>query len=212
MQITSTPAPRSSVVLEVELPPEDLTRAIGEAVRHLSLRTRVPGFRPGKAPRPVLERHLGPGAVLDDAVEHLVENAYRKALLEQDILPLTNGDVEVVQAEEGKPLIFKATVQVRPEVELGDYRNFNFRPEIETIDEPKVEKVVDELRDQNASLAPVEDRPAKKGDYTVIKMEGTREGVPFEGGTSERMPLIIGEDRLIPGFEDNLVGLAVGDK
>jgi len=68
------------------------------------------------------------------------------------------------------------------------------------------------LRDQNASLAPVEDRPAKKGDYAVIKMEGTREGVPFEGGTSERMPLIIGEDRLIPGFEDNLVGLTVGDR
>jgi trigger factor len=141
-----------------------------------------------------------------------MQTAYREALVEKAILPLTNADVEVVQAEEGKPLIFKATVQVRPEVELGDYREFNFRPEIEAIDEPKVEKVVDELRDQNASLAPVEDRPAKNGDYTVIRMEGTRDGAPFEGGTSERMPLIIGEDRLIPGFEDNLIGLSVGDK
>ena len=212
MNVTATPAAKSSVVLEVEVPQERLARAVDDAVRALSRRTKVAGFRPGKAPRPVLERVLGPGAVLDEAVDHLMQTAYREALVEKAILPLANAAVEVVQAEEGKPLIFKATVQIRPEVELGDYRNFNFRPEIETIDEPKVEKVIDELRDQNASLAPVEDRPAKKGDYAVIKMEGTREGVPFEGGTSERMPLIIGEDRLIPGFEDNLVGLTVGDR
>jgi trigger factor len=211
MNVTATPAAKSSVVLEVEVPQERLARAVDEAVRALSRRTRVAGFRPGKAPRPVLERVLGPGAVLDEAVDHLMQTAYREALVEKEILPLTNAEVEVVQAEEGKPLIFKATVQVRPEVELGDYRNFNFKPEIESIDESKVDKVVDELRDQNASLAPVEDRPAKKGDYTVIRMEGSRDGAPFEGGTSERMPLIIGEDRLIPGFEDNLVGLAVGE-
>jgi trigger factor len=211
MNVTATPAAKSSVVLEVEVPQERLARAVDEAVRALSRRTRVAGFRPGKAPRPVLERVLGPGAVLDEAVDHLMQTAYREALVEKEILPLTNAEVEVVQAEEGKPLIFKATVQVRPEVELGDYQGFNFRPEIETIDEAKVDKVVDELRDQNASLAPVEDRPAKNGDYAVIRMEGTRDGAPFDGGTSERMPLIIGEDRLIPGFEDNLIGLAVGD-
>jgi trigger factor len=210
MQITSTPAPGSTVVLEVELPPEELDRAIGEAVRHLSRRTRVPGFRPGKAPRPVLERHLGLGAVLDDAVDHLVQVSYRKALVEQDILPLTNGDVEVVQAEEGKPLRFKATVQVRPEVALGDYRHFNFSPEIDPIDDPKVDQVIEELRDQNATLAAVEDRGASEGDYAVISFVGTREGEPFEGGTSDRMPLILGQERLIPGFEANLLGLEVG--
>ena len=210
MQITSTPAPRSTVVLEVELPAEDLDRAIGEAVRHLSRRTRVPGFRPGKAPRPVLERHLGPGAVLDDAVDHLVQDSYRKALVERDILPLTNADVEVVQAEEGKPLLFKATVQVRPEVALGDYKHFNFRPEIDTIDDPKVDQVIEELRDQNATLAAVEDRGAREGDYAVISFVGTRRGEPFDGGTSDRMPLILGQERLIPGFEANLLGLEVG--
>jgi trigger factor len=212
MQITSTPAPNSTVVLEIELPPEDLARAVGESVRHLSQRTRVPGFRPGKAPRPLLERHLGPGAVLDDAVEHLVERSYRKALVEKDILPLTNADVEVVQAEEGKPLVFKATVQVRPEVALGDYRHFNFAPEIDTIDDAKVDQVLAELRDQNATLSAVEDRGAREGDYAVISFVGTRDGEPFEGGSSERMPLILGQERLIPGFEGNLVGLEVGGK
>lgn len=211
MNVTATPVPKSSILLEVEVPAEKLSRAVDEAVRALGRRTRVAGFRPGKAPRPVLERVLGPGAVLDEAVDRLVQSAYRDALLEQSILPLTNADVEIVQAEEGKPLIFKATVQVRPEVTLGDYRNFNFRPEIETIDDAKVDKVVEELRDQNASLSAVEDRGAQKGDYAVIKYVGTRDGTPFEGGSAERMPLIIGEDRLVPGFEDNLVGLSVGD-
>jgi len=212
MTVTATPAPKSSVILEVEVPADRLARAVDEAVRALSRRTRVAGFRPGKAPRPVLERVLGPGAVLDEAVDRVVQGAYRDALIEQALLPLTNADVEIVQAEEGKPLIFKATVQVRPEVGLGDYNNFNFRPEIETIDEPKVDRVIEELRDQNGTLAPVEDRGAKDGDYAVIKFEGSRDGVPFEGGSAERMPLIIGQDRLIPGFEDNLVGLSVGDK
>jgi len=211
MQITTTPAPKSTIVVEVEVPAERLTRAVDDATRALSRRTRVAGFRPGKAPRPVLERVLGPGAVLDEAVDRLVQSTYRDALIEKEILPLTNADVEIVQAVEGKPLIFKATVPIRPEVQLGDYRNFNFRPEIETIDDAKVDQVVDELRDQNATLSPVEDRGAKKGDYAVIKYEGTRDGVPFEGGSTERMPLIIGEDRLIPGFEDELVGLTIGD-
>jgi trigger factor len=210
MQVTATPAPRSTVVLEVELPPERLARAVDEAVRHLSRRTRVPGFRPGKAPRPVLERHLGPGAVLEDAVDHLVQSAYRQALAEQDLLPLTDANLEVVQAEEGKPLVFKATVQVRPEVQLGDYRQFNFRPEIETIDDPRIEAVLEELRDQNATLTAVEDRGAMDGDYAVISFTGTRDGEPFEGGRSERMPIILGQERLIPGFESNLMGLEVG--
>ncbi len=211
MQITTTPAPKSTIVVEVEVPAERLARAVGDATQALSRRTKVPGFRPGKAPRGVLEAVLGHGAVLEEAVDRLVQAAYRDALIEKEILPLTNADVEIVQAEEGKPLIFKATVPVRPEVQLGDYRNFNFRPDIETTDDARVDKVLDELRDQNASLAPVEERGAQKGDYAVIKYAGTRDGVPFEGGSAERMPLIIGEDRLIPGFEDELVGLRVGD-
>jgi trigger factor len=212
MQITATPAPKSTVVLEIELPAERLDRAVDEAVRHLSRRTRVPGFRPGKAPRPLLERHLGPGAILDDAVDHLVQDAYRQALVDQDLLPLTNADVEVVQAEEGKPLVFKATVQVRPDVQLGDYKHFNFSPEIETIDDARVDKVLEELRDQNATLAAVEDRGAKEGDYAVVSFVGTRDGEPLEGGSSERMPIILGQERLIPGFEANLVGLEVGGR
>jgi trigger factor len=211
MNVTATPAPKSSILLEIEVPSERLDRAMREATQRLSRRTRVAGFRPGKAPRPILERVLGPTAVLDEAVEQLVQVAYRDAVIEQGIVPLTNADVEVVEAVEGKPLRFNATVQVRPEVELGDYSNFNFVPEIEEVDEAKVDKVVDELRDQNATLAAVEDRAARDGDWAIIGFAGTRDGVPFDGGTSDRMPLILGEDRLIPGFEANIVGLKPGE-
>ncbi|MEA2537277.1 MAG: trigger factor [Chloroflexota bacterium] len=210
MNVTTTPGSKSSVLLEVELPSERLDRSMGEAVRRLARRTKVPGFRPGKAPRFMLERVLGPTAVLDEAVELLLESAYRDALVEQGIVPLAQASVDVVQAEEGKPFKFKATVQIPPEVTLGDYAEFKFKPEIEPTDEVKLQSVIDELRDNNASLRPVEDRPAQNGDYAVIGFVGTRDGVPFEGGSSERMPLILGEERLIPGFETNLIGLSVG--
>ena len=211
MQVTVTPAPRSSLSVRVELPPERLDAAIAEAVRHLSRRTRIAGFRPGKAPRAVVERIVGAEAILDEAMDHLTQRAYRDALLEHAILPLTPAEVNVEQAEEGKPVVFTATVQVRPEVELGDYRSFNFKPEIETVDDAKVDKVIEELRDQNATLAAVEDRGARKGDYAVIAYEGSMNGSPIEGAKAERMPLILGDERLIPGFEDNLEGLKPGD-
>jgi trigger factor len=211
MAATVTPAPKSSVTVRVELPPERLDAAIAEAVRHLSRRTKIAGFRPGKAPRPVVERAVGTQAVLEEALDHLVEKAYRDALVENDILPLVSAEVNVEQGVEGKPVIFSATVQVRPEVVLGDYKGFNFRPEIEAIGDVEVGKVIEELRDQNASLAPVEDRGAKAGDYAVIGYVGTRDGVPFDGGTAQRMPLILGDERLIPGFEDNVIGLRVGE-
>ena len=212
MNVTVTPAPRSSLNVRVEVAPERLDAAISEAVRHLSQRTKIHGFRPGKAPRAVVERAVGADAVLEEAMDHLVQKAYRDALVEQDILPLTQAEVNVEQGEEGKPVIFTAVVQVRPEVVLGDYRNFNFKPEIEKIDDAKVAKVVEELRDQNATLAPVEDRGARNGDYAVIGYTGTRDGVPFDGGSAERMPLILGEERLIPGFEAHVVGLRPGEK
>ena len=207
MNVTVTPAPKSTLTVRVEVPSEKLDAAILEAVRHLSQRTKIAGFRPGKAPRPVVERVVGKEAVLDEAMDHVVQRAYRDALIQNDILPLTQGELNVEQGEEGKPVIFTAKVQVRPEVRIGDYRNFNFKPEIEVIDDEKVDKVIEELRDQNATLAPVEDRGARNGDYAVIGYRGTRDGVPFDGGTAERMPLILGEERLIPGFEAHVVGL-----
>ena len=212
MQTTSTPLPKSRLQIDFELPAERLSGSMDDAARRLSRRHMISGFRPGKAPRSVVERVLGPDAILDEAVDKLVEDSFRQVMREQDIVPLTSPEVEISQAEVGKPLIFKAVVQVRPEVELGDYQNFSFKPEITTVDDGTVEKVVDELRDAEATLEPVEERGAQKGDYAILAFAGTHNGAPRDGLASERFPLILGQDRLVPGFEENLLGMRKGEE
>ena len=164
MNVTTTPAPKSSVLLEIELPPERLDQSDGRGRpppgpahegRRLPARQGAPvharaGARPRRGPR----RGGRPAA-------RVRPTAMRSST--QGIVPLAQASVDVVQAEQGKPFKFTATVQVPPEVTLGDYADFNFTPEIETIDDAKVTTVIDELRDQNASLRPVEDRPAQTG-------------------------------------------------
>jgi trigger factor len=212
MKVTTTKGPRSSVVLEVEVPPERVAASVQQAVARLSRNTRVPGFRPGHAPRAVLERVVGPERVLDEAFEHLIPDTLEEALTDAAVIPLIQPDVEVVQRDEGKALIYRATVPVRPEVTLGDYRNFPFAIDIETIDDARVAQVLEELRDQQASLVPVEDRPVKDGDYLIIAFEGRRDGETFEGGSSDRYPIVVGAGRMIPGFEEALIGLAIGEE
>ena len=212
MQITRTPAPKSTVQLEIELPPERLDRAVDDAVRTLARRTRVPGFRPGKAPRPVLERHLGPGVVLDEAVDHLMQDAYREAIVQEAILPLTERRRRGRPGRGGQAAHLQGDRPGPPGGHARRLPQLQLRARDRDVSTtPRVDQVIEELRDQNATLAAVEDRGAKDGDYAVISFIGTTDGEPFEGGTSERMPLILGQERLIPGFETNLVGLKVGD-
>jgi trigger factor len=220
MQFTTRPADRSTVVLEVELPPERVARSIDEAVRHLGRRTRVPGFRPGKVPRPMLERALGvsrsdpdaPDPIYEDAKEHLYERSVLEALRdsELDVLEIPR-EPEWTSFAEGTGASYRVSVPVRPTVKLGDYAHFPFKPDVEAVDDAKVDAVVEQLRDQSASLVPVEGRTAQVGDFAVIGFEGRRDGQPVEGAASERLPLVIGNERMIPGFEDELVGMNEGE-
>ena len=220
MKISSQPAGRSSVVLEVELPAERVRRSVEESVRHLSRRTKVPGFRPGKVPRPLLERALGvrsgdpeaPNPLFDDAKEHLFEATVLEAVRQQELDVLSISEPEWVSFAESTGAAYRVTLPLRPEVKLGAYTEYPFGIDIEEIDDERVDKVIEQLRDQQAALVPVEDRPAAKGDYAVIRFAGRREGVPIEGAEAERMPLVIGQERMIPGFEEQLVGLAEGEE
>lgn len=219
MKVTTTSAPQSTVVLEVELTADRLQRSIDESVRHLARRTRIPGFRPGKVPRPMLERALGvrrddpslPDPVYDDAKEHLFEATVIEAVKQNDLDVLSIPEPEWLSFAEGQGAQYRVVLPVRPEVRLGAYTDYPFSISVEKVDDAKVDKVIEQLRDQQASLVPVEDRPAQKTDYAVIRFEGRRDGEPFEGGSADRFPLVIGADRMIPGFEDQLVGLVEGD-
>lgn len=220
MKVSTTPQGRSTVMLEVQLPPEQLQRQIDQSVRQLARRTRVPGFRPGKAPRTLLERALGvrrddpaaPDPIYDDAKEQLFESSMAQALRETDLDVLAIAPPEWTSFAEGEGATYRVRLPVRPEVKLGAYTEYPFALEIELVDEAKVDRVVQQLRDQHASLVPVEGRGAQDGDYAVMAFEGRVEGELFEGGSAERFPLVIGAERMIPGFEPQLLGLEEGEE
>ncbi len=207
---------RSTIVLEVEITAQELQKAIDEGVRHLARRTRVPGFRPGKAPRQILERALGidrsdpdaPNPIYDEAREHLYERTVLQALQEadRDVLELPR-EPEWTSFAEGEGAAYRVTLSVRPEVTLGDYAGFPFSPQVDEVTDENIEAVIDQLRDQQAVLVPVEDRGAQAEDYAVISFEGRRDGEPVDGAQAERFPLVIGKERMVPGFEANLIGL-----
>jgi trigger factor len=220
MKVTAEPAARSTVVLEVELPADRLQRSIDDAVRHLGKRTKVPGFRPGKVPRPMLERALGTrrdtldgrDPIYDDAKEHLFESTVAEALEKSDLDALGIPSPEWTRFVEGEGAAYRIVLPVRPDVKLGAYTDFPFGVDIDAIDDARVDQVLEQLREQNASLVPVEDRGAIEGDYAVINFEGRRDGVPFEGGKAERFPLRLGSERMIPGFESALLGMRDGEE
>jgi trigger factor len=219
MKVTTRPAERSSVVLEVEFPADQVRRQVDASVRHLSRRTKVPGFRPGKVPRPLLERALGvrrddPTAenpIYDDAKEHLFERSVLDAVREQELDVLSIPEPEWVAFAEDGGASYRVTLPLRPDAKLGAYTDYPFSISIDTIDDAAVDKVIDQLRDQQASLVPVEDRGAATDDYAVIRFEGRRDGEPVEGAQSDRMPLILGRERFVPGFEEKLTGLREGE-
>jgi trigger factor len=211
--VSTRPEPGSRVVLEIEVPPAEVDRHFATAYRHLAARTRVPGFRPGKAPRHLVERYAGTASLVAEAVEHLVSDSYDAALDQTDLIPIDQPRVEIDSAAvaEGEPVRFTATVSVRPEVKLGSYTDYAFGLEVPAVTDEDVETVISELRDGQATLRPVDGRGAQKGDVAAVKFSGTIDGEPFEGGSADRLPLVIGEGRMVPGWEEQLVGMAIGE-
>jgi trigger factor len=209
--VSSNPQPGSRVQLDIEVPATDVDRHFATAYRHVAERTKVPGFRPGKAPRHVIDRFVGRGTVIAEAIDHLVSDAYDAALDQVAILPIDQPEVDIDPAgvAEGQTAHFTATVAVRPDVTLGAYTEYPFTLETPQVTDDQVEAVVTDLREQQATLRPVDGRSAQKGDVAAVKFAGTIGGEPFEGGSADRLPLVIGEDRMIPGWEDNLVGMSI---
>ena len=200
------------MVLEIEVPPAEVDKHFATAYRHVAERTKVPGFRPGKAPRNVIDRFVGRGSVLAEVIDHLVSDSYEDALKQADVWPIDQPDVDIDPAglAEGQPITFTATVPVRPDVHLGSYDDYSFGLESTEVTDEQVAQVIEELREQQATLRPVDGRAAANGDIASVKFVGSIGGEPFEGGSADQLPLVIGENRMIPGWEDHLVGLEIG--
>ena len=205
--------PGSRVVLEIEVPPAEVDRHFATAYRHVAERTKVPGFRPGKAPRHVIDRFVGRASVIAEAIDHLVNDSYDAALDQTTVVPLDQPQVDIDSATvvEGATVHFTATVAIRPEVALGAYTGYPFSLDPVEVTAVQVEAVISDLQQQQATLRPVDDRGAATGDVAAVKFIGSIDGEPFEGGSADRLPLVIGEDRMIPGWEDHLVGMRIAE-
>ncbi len=196
--------------LTVEVSAEDLEKAIEKAYQKQKKQISIPGFRKGKVPRQMVEKMYGREVFYEDAANELIPDAYDKALedCEEDIV--SSPRIEVTQIEAGKPFIFTATVALKPEVTLGEYKGVKIGKIDREVTEEDVMAQINAERDNNARNITVEDRSVKDGDMTVIDFEGFVDGVAFEGGKGENYPLTIGSGAFIPGFEEQLVGAEIG--
>ncbi|HWI65166.1 MAG TPA: trigger factor [Symbiobacteriaceae bacterium] len=196
---------------EVEVEADQFAKAIDAAFRKLNSRVTVPGFRPGKAPRALFERNYGKQTLVQEAVEELLPRAYGEAVDQNKVEPIDQPDVELVQAEEGKPFIFKGKVQVSPEVSLGKLSGFGLAKPTGEVSAEQVDQQLTQLRERMATLVTDDAGEVKQGTFAVIDFEGFVDEVPFEGGKGENYTLEIGSGSFIPGFEEQLVGAKVGE-
>jgi trigger factor len=207
-----TELPESRVRVEAEVPPEEVERRIQQAARELGRQMRVPGFRKGKVPPPVVIRRLGRDAVLDEALRSSLGTWYADAIDGAGIAPVGEPELDVGDLpQEGEPLAFSIEIGVRPAAKLGEYKGLEVGRREPEVDEAQIDEEIERLRDRLATLDTVE-RPAEQGDFVVIDYVGTVDGEEFEGGSGRDQLLELGSGRLVPGFEEQLVGAKAGEE
>ena len=213
MKVTKENGDNQQVVLTIEVPVEDWSKAINEAVKRIANHVNIPGFRRGKAPRRIVEQHVGKEAVLDEAYEKVGPKYFNEALKEENLDMATYPAFERVTVEEGKPLVFKAVVTPKPEVKLGEYKGLVIEKKVDEVTDKEVDEHIDKMRERHAELVPAAaDAEAKSGDMVTLDFKGFVDGEAFEGGEGKDYPLQIGSNSFIPGFEDQLVGAKVGEE
>ena len=213
MKVTVENGENQQVTLTIEVEAAEVNKAVNQACKRLANRVSIPGFRKGKAPRMIVERHVGKDAVLQEAFDIVAPKALSKAFDEQKIDPVTRPSVDIETLEEGKDLVFKATVTPRPEVKLGDYKGLNVPKNEVSITDEDVEKQLKTFQDRQGKLVDApEGAEVKDGDFTTLDFKGFVDGEAFDGGEGKDYPLQIGSNSFIPGFEDQLVGAKIGEE
>jgi trigger factor len=208
---TLKPLDPTQVELEISITPEEYSAAQDAAFRKLSRNAKIKGFRPGKVPRKIFESTYGSAAIIENALDDLLNKKYSAALEEHGIEPLNRPAVELVPSDdEGQPPRFKAVVAVRPEFEPSNYTGVEIPDVPETASDEDVQRALDQMRRDSATLIPV-DRPAQLGDTVTIDYEGKIDGVPFEGGTAQGQETELNESRFIPGFATGIAGMSAGE-
>ena len=212
MSVTVEKLEKSMAKLTIEVSAEDFDKAVNKVYLKQRSRISVPGFRKGKAPRKLIEQMYGIGVFLEDAINDMINSTYPEAAQGSEIANeiSSNPDIELVQAEAGKPLIYTATVAVKPPVSLGKYKGVEVEKTDVSVSDEEVEAELSAEQEKNASYNEITDRPVADGDKVNLNFEGFVDGVAFEGGKGEDYPLTIGSGSFIPGFEEQLVGAEIG--
>jgi len=207
VKVTSQRLPESQVLLEIEVDPEQMERSLDKAYRRLAQKVEVPGFRKGKTPRNMLERHLGRDRLVREAIDILIPEAYNKAIEDEDIDAISQPDIELVKDE---PLLFKATVAIRPDVDLGDYKSLRVAKQTPEVAAKDVDAALDDLRRRYALHEPVE-RAVLTGDFVTAEVRVVIDGRELFKDDDAEFQLRDGATLMLPGFREGLTGMKKGE-
>ena len=209
---TVTELPESRVRVEAEVPAAEVEKRVAQAAKALGRNLRVPGFRTGKVPPPVIIQRVGRDAVLDEAVRESIAGWYSAAIDGAKVVPVGEPDLNLAELPgEGEPLRFSIEIGVRPEAKLGDYQGLEVGRREPNVGDEAIQAEIEALRERSAKLETT-DRAAASGDFVVMDFLGTLDGEPFPGGEGRDQMVELGSGRLVPGFEDQLEGASAGDE
>jgi len=196
--------------IELEIPAANVQKATEKVARDIARIARIPGFRPGKAPVPLVRRRFAED-IQGEVLQSLVPEYLEKALDEKKLVPITRPEVDKVEFKDGEPLKFRAVFEVLPEFELKDYKNMELKIESPEVGDAQVDKTIEEMRERGATYVPIEGRAAKDGDYVQIKLNGTPEGEGGEPVAADNILCHIGAEETLESFTENLRGASTGE-
>ncbi|KMK93994.1 trigger factor [Rossellomorea marisflavi] len=199
-------------VLTIEVEAAKVNEGLDAAFKKVVKQVNVPGFRKGKMPRGMFEKRFGVESLYQDALDFILPEAYAKAIEETGIEPIDRPEIDVEQMEKGKDLVFTAKVQVKPEVKLGEYKGLEVEKMDDEVTAEDVEAELTSLQEKQAELVVKEEGKAEEGDTVTMDFEGFVDGEAFEGGQADNYSLELGSGQFIPGFEEQLVGVAAGEE
>lgn len=211
MKATWEKIDKNIVSIDVEVGAEKVAGALDQAFKKVVQKVNVPGFRKGKVPRGIFESRFGIESLYQDAIDILLPDAYSDAVKEHNLEPVDRPEIDVEQFAKGETFKFKAKVIVKPEVTLGEYKGLEVEAVVSEVTEEEINAELERLQQRHAELSVIEEGAAEKGDITVIDFDGYVDGEQFEGGASERYSLELGSNSFIPGFEEQVVGMQIGD-
>lgn len=202
---------KSMAKLTIEVPAKELDLALDKAYKKNRNKIAMPGFRKGKAPRAMIEKMYGAEIFFEDAANILVPDAYEDAAKESGLEIVSQPEIEVEQIEKGTPFIFAATVAVKPEITLGEYKGIEVEKKTAEVTDEEVDTEISRVRENNSRMITVDDRATQEGDTVIINFDGYVDGEQFEGGKAEDYSLVLGSHTFIDNFEEQLIGKNAGD-